>query len=137
MLYLRLLNFSLRQTTLSHILYILYLFRQNPVLPPTAFEIARSCRIAYVHCKKDRIKEATLRFGRRNQMSSSNILSIHGTKYVHIKSTTVYAPRRNWDSPNHMARIPSPLPLHVAKTGRNHLNEKFTPLLPTGIGERF
>ncbi len=37
----------------------------------------------------------------------------------------------------HTARIPSPLPLHVAKTGRNHLNEKFTPLLPTGIGERF
>ncbi len=22
------------------------------------------------------------------------------TKYVHIKSTTVYAPRRNWDYPN-------------------------------------
>jgi hypothetical protein len=22
------------------------------------------------------------------------------TKYVHIKSTTVYTPRRNWDSPN-------------------------------------
>jgi hypothetical protein len=22
------------------------------------------------------------------------------TKYVHIMSTTVYAPRRNWDSPN-------------------------------------
>jgi hypothetical protein len=38
---------------------------------------------------------------------------------------------------NHTARIPSPLPLHVAKTGRNNLNEKFTPLLPTGIGERF
>jgi hypothetical protein len=37
----------------------------------------------------------------------------------------------------HTARIPSPLPLHVAKTGRNHLNEGFTPLLPTGIGERF
>ncbi len=37
----------------------------------------------------------------------------------------------------HTARIPSPLPLHVAKRGRNHLNEKFTPLLPTGIGERF
>jgi hypothetical protein len=35
------------------------------------------------------------------------------------------------------ARIPSPLPLHVAKTGRNHLNEGLTPLLPTGIGERF
>jgi hypothetical protein len=29
------------------------------------------------------------------------------------------------------------LPLLVAKTGRNHLNEEFTPLLPTGIGERF
>ncbi len=32
---------------------------------------------------------------------------------------------------------PLPLPLRVAKTGRNHLNEEFTPLLPTGIGERF
>jgi hypothetical protein len=37
----------------------------------------------------------------------------------------------------HTARIPSPLPLRLAKTGRNHLNEEFTPLLPTGIGERF
>jgi hypothetical protein len=36
----------------------------------------------------------------------------------------------------HTARIPSPLPLRVAKTSRNHLNEEFTPLLPTGIGER-
>ncbi len=35
----------------------------------------------------------------------------------------------------HRARIPSTLPLRVAKTGRNHLNEEFTPLLPTGIGE--
>jgi hypothetical protein len=33
--------------------------------------------------KKDRIKEATLRFGRRDQMSSSNILSIHGLKKKH------------------------------------------------------
>jgi hypothetical protein len=30
-----------------------------------------------------------------------------------------------------------PLPLLVAKTGRNHLNEEFISLLPTGIGERF
>ncbi len=37
----------------------------------------------------------------------------------------------------HTARISSPLPLCVAKTGSNHLNEEFTPLLPTGIGERF
>ncbi len=37
----------------------------------------------------------------------------------------------------HRARIISPLPLRVAKTGRNHLNEEFTPLLPTVIGERF
>ncbi len=42
-----------------------------------------------------------------------------------------------WLRLSHTARIPSPLPLHVAKTGRNHLNEEFTPLLPTGIGERF
>jgi hypothetical protein len=37
----------------------------------------------------------------------------------------------------HTARIPSPLPIRVAKTGRNHLNEESTPLLPTGIRERF
>jgi hypothetical protein len=30
-----------------------------------------------------------------------------------------------------------PLPLCVAKTGSNHLNEEFTSILPTGIGERF
>ncbi len=35
----------------------------------------------------------------------------------------------------HRVRIPSPLPLRVAKTGRTHLNEEFIPLLPTGIGE--
>ena len=29
---------------------------------------------------------------------------------------------------------PPPLPLRVAKEGRNHLNE-ITPLLPTGTGE--
>ncbi len=39
--------------------------------------------------------------------------------------------------PTHRARTPSPLPLRVAKTARNHLNKEFTPLLPTGIGERF
>ncbi len=37
----------------------------------------------------------------------------------------------------HRPRILSPPPLCVAKTGRNNLNEEFTPLLPTGIGERF
>ncbi len=37
----------------------------------------------------------------------------------------------------HTARIPSPLPLRVATAGRNNLKEEFTPLLPTGIGERF
>jgi hypothetical protein len=30
-----------------------------------------------------------------------------------------------------------PLPLHVAKEGRNHLKEEITPLLPTGIGDRY
>ncbi len=28
----------------------------------------------------------------------------------------------------------SPLPLSVAQTGRNNLNEEITPLLPTGVG---
>ncbi len=34
--------------------------------------------------------------------------------------------------PGHRPRIPSPPPLCVAKTGRNNLNEEFTPLLLTG-----
>jgi hypothetical protein len=36
----------------------------------------------------------------------------HPTKYVHIKSTTVYAPRRNWDfppTPHPQASVPPPL----------------------------
>jgi hypothetical protein len=33
---------------------------------------------------------------------------------------------------------PPPLPLHVTKAGKNHLNEEIiTPLLSTGIGERY
>jgi hypothetical protein len=36
---------------------------------------------------------------------------VSSTKYVHIKSTTVYAPRRNWDSPQHPTRrLVCPLP---------------------------
>jgi hypothetical protein len=38
---------------------------------------------------------------------------------------------------DHRAPTPSPPPLRLAKTGKNHLNEEITPLLPTGIGERF
>jgi hypothetical protein len=30
-------------------------------------------------------------------------------------------------------RLPPPLPLRVAKTGRNHLNEEITPILPKGL----
>ncbi len=36
----------------------------------------------------------------------------------------------------HRVPSPLPLPLRVAKAGRNHLREEFAPLLPTGIGER-
>ncbi len=38
---------------------------------------------------------------------------------------------------DHRDLTPSPLPLRVAKAGINNLNEKITPLLLTGIGERF
>ncbi len=35
-------------------------------------------------------------------------------------------------------RVPNPTPSSTReKAGRNHLNEEITPLLPTGIGERF
>ncbi len=50
------------------------------------------------------------------------------TKYVHIKSTTVYAPRRNWDSPNpFLASECSPPPRN---RGRGH-----TSLRVGGWGE--
>jgi hypothetical protein len=54
--------------------------------------------------------------------------------YIHVSVSVLYIPTMGLP---HRPRIPSPPPLSVAKTGRNHLNEKFTPLLPTGIGERF
>ncbi len=41
----------------------------------------------------------------------SNYCTNHVTKYVHIKSTTVYAPRRNWDfppTPHPQASVPPP-----------------------------
>jgi hypothetical protein len=37
----------------------------------------------------------------------------------------------------HRAPSPSPPPLRVAKTGKNHLNEEITSLLPFRIGKRF
>jgi hypothetical protein len=41
----------------------------------------------------------------------NTVQPVHSTKYVHIKSTTVYAPRRNWDSPQPPARrLVCPLP---------------------------
>ncbi len=55
-----------------------------------------------------------------------------GVLYLGNISHRVY-----WMCSAHTARIPSPLPLRLAKTGRNHLNEEFIPLLPTGTGERF
>jgi hypothetical protein len=52
--------------------------------------------------------------GRRCKKSTLNDLvnlTPLSTKYVHIKSTTVYAPRRNWDSPQPPTRrLVCPLP---------------------------
>jgi hypothetical protein len=42
---------------------------------------------------------------------NTSIYLAPNTKYVHIKSTTVYAPRRNWDSPQPPTRrLVCPLP---------------------------
>jgi hypothetical protein len=50
------------------------------------------------------------------------------TKYEHIKSTTVYAPRRNWDSPQPPTRrLVCPLPLFLG--GGEH------SLVRKGLGE--
>jgi hypothetical protein len=53
------------------------------------------------------------------------------TKYAHIKSTTVYAPRRNWDSPNpFLASECSPPPRNRGGGGTRH-----TSLRVGGWGE--
>jgi hypothetical protein len=65
-------------------------------------------------------------------------MTVAGTAVAKIKVTrTSVVAYDNGEGYNHTARIRSPLPLCVAKTGSNHLNEEFTSLLPTGIGERF
>jgi hypothetical protein len=73
---------------------------------------------------------------------SIKLLAVNG--FYH-KVPQCMSPRRNWDSPNPSLASECapqgadhlPLPLRVANTGRNHLNEELTSLLPTGIGERF
>jgi hypothetical protein len=49
------------------------------------------------------------------------------------KDITIFS----WNIKNkdHRMPTPSPLPLCVAKAGRNHFNEEITPTTPTGIGE--
>ncbi len=37
----------------------------------------------------------------------------------------------------HRVLTPLPPPIRIAMAGKNHLNEEITPLLFTGIGERF
>ncbi len=42
-------------------------------------------------------------------------------------------------NPAHHHRVPTPppTPRHVATAGKYHLNEEITPIIPTGIGERY
>jgi hypothetical protein len=54
---------------------------------------------------------------------------VNGTKYVHIKSTTVYAPRRNWDSP------PTPHPQASAPPSPLFLGGGEHSLARKGLGE--
>ncbi len=58
---------------------------------------------------------------------------------LHINLPHLKKEKRKYDLHSQGAD-PLPLPLRVAKAGRNHLNEEIsqiTPLLPTGIGERY
>ncbi len=58
--------------------------RQNIVDRPARLNRPESGNITYVLTVKDTGTEDTIsQFGRRNQMSSSNILSIHGLKKKH------------------------------------------------------
>jgi hypothetical protein len=71
------------------------------------FRLFRTVRILFSYCPK-----------------TYRILSAYSfvcfTKYVHIKSTTVYAPRRNWDSPQPPTRR-LVLPLPPVSGGRGTL----------------
>jgi hypothetical protein len=64
------------------------------------------------------------------RLVSLRVISVHALSHP-------MSPSADASSPSQRGPTPPPLPLHMAKTGRNHLNKEITPLLPTGIGERF
>ncbi len=73
--------------------------------------------------------------GSRGQKGTESRIRIRNTAFW----SSIFQKKENdfKEGLSHRAPTPSPLPLRVAKTGRNHLNEEITPLLSTGIGERF
>ncbi len=67
-------------------------------------------------------------------LSLSNSFCVPACAATHL---IIYQPNINSIKPHGADPLPPSSTVCVAKTGRNLLNEEFTPLLPTGIGERF
>ena len=63
-----------------------------------------------------------------SKFTSTNLRPLCSTKYVHIKSTTVYVSRQNWDSPNR--RLVCLLPLVVLKGEEHWLARKWVKRVP-------
>ncbi len=88
-------------------------------------------------------KEDQFKGKRRTGAALKNVSHTIRTVYILVYITEIVTTasrvgkKRVIENLVHTAWIPSPLPLRVAKTGRNRLYEEFTSLLPTGIGERF
>jgi hypothetical protein len=66
-----------------------------------------------------------------------NVHLLESTEGEVIVSSGIGPHKPGFSLDSTQAADPLPPPLRVAKTGRNNLKEEFTPLLPTGIGERF
>jgi hypothetical protein len=63
---------------------------------------------------------------------------MHVKMFYHTFASGYIAGRESAETGRvHRVPIASPLPLRVAKTGKNNLNEEITPLVHTGISERF
>lgn len=63
-----------------------------------------------------------------SKFTSTNLQPLCSTKYVHIKSTTVYVSRQNWDSPNR--RLVCLLPLVVLGREEHWLARKWVKRVP-------
>jgi hypothetical protein len=78
-----------------------FCFLSSLPLLPLATTAVFGSSLSFLYSKLTLVRRCGLAYQYDGEVSwEPKSVSLSVTKYVHIKSTTVYAPRRNWDSPN-------------------------------------